>query len=172
MFVIWKYNITFAFVNLSLQNLVLKFMNTNIKHCGIVDDISDRCIKVRIVQSSACASCKVASHCNASESKEKIVEVYNDNTNLFSVGDTVVVIATQKAGLFAVSLSSIAPLFLLMVTLITVFTITNNEVYAALTSIGVLIPYYITLYIFKDRIRSQLSFKIEHTTRSTDISTN
>lgn len=139
-------------------------MNTSIKHCGIVDEISDRCIKVRIVQSSACASCKVASHCNASESKEKIVEVYDDNSKLFSVGDNVVVIASTKVGLFAVFLSSVIPLFLLIVTLATVLAITNNEVYAALSSIGILIPYYIILYIFKDRIRSRLSFKITHET--------
>jgi len=139
-------------------------MNTSIKHCGIVDEISDRCIKVRIVQSSACASCKVASHCNASESKEKIVEVYDDNSKLFSVGDNVVVMASTKVGLFAVFLSSVIPLFLLIVTLATVLAITNNEVYAALSSIGILIPYYIILYIFKDRIRSRLSFKITHET--------
>lgn len=139
-------------------------MNTSIKHCGIVDEISDRCIKVRIVQSSACASCKVASHCNASESKEKIVEVYDDNSKLFSVGDNVVVMASTKVGLFAVFLSSVIPLFLLIVTLATVLAITNNEVYAALSSIGILIPYYIILYIFKDRIRSRLSFNITHET--------
>ena len=50
-------------------------MSTDIKHCGVVDEVEDGCVKVRIVQSSACASCKVASHCNASENKEKVVEV-------------------------------------------------------------------------------------------------
>lgn len=139
-------------------------MNTSIKHCGIVDEISDRCIKVRIVQSSACASCKVASRCNASESKEKIVEVYDDNSKQFSVGDNVVVMASTKVGLFAVFLSSVIPLFLLIITLATVLAITNNEVYAALSSIGILIPYYIILYIFKDQIRSRLSFNITHET--------
>lgn len=139
-------------------------MNTSIKHCGIVDEISDRCIKVRIVQSSACASCKVASRCNASESKEKIVDVYDDNSKQFSVGDNVVVIASTKVGLFAVFLSSVIPLFLLIITLATVLAITNNEVYAALSSIGILIPYYIILYIFKDQIRSRLSFNITHET--------
>lgn len=139
-------------------------MNTSIKHCGIVDEISDRCIKVRIVQSSACASCKVASRCNAYESKEKIVEVYDDNSKQFSVGDNVVVMASTKVGLFAVFLSSVIPLFLLIITLATVLAITNNEVYAALSSIGILIPYYIILYIFKDQIRSRLSFNITHET--------
>lgn len=73
-------------------------MSTNIKHCGVVDKVLDGCIKVRIVQSSACASCKVASHCNASENKEKIVDVYDDNTSQFVVGDNVIIIASQKTG--------------------------------------------------------------------------
>lgn len=139
-------------------------MSTNIKHCGVVDKVLDGCIKVRIVQSSACASCKVASHCNASENKEKIVDVYDDNTSQFVVGDNVIIIASQKTGFFAVFLSSIIPLFLLITMLITVFVITNNEAYAALGSIGILILYYFALYIFKDKIRSRLSFKIEHET--------
>ena len=139
-------------------------MSTNIKHCGVVDKVLDGCIKVRIVQSSACASCKVASHCNASENKEKIVDVYDDNTSQFVVGDNVIIIASQKTVFFFVFLSSIIPLFLLITMLITVFVITNNEAYAALGSIGILIPYYFALYIFKDKIRSRLSFKIEHET--------
>ena len=70
-------------------------MSANIKHCGIVDEITDGCIKVRIVQSSACASCKVASRCNASESKEKIVEVYDEDTNMFSIADVIWKLASK-----------------------------------------------------------------------------
>ena len=49
-------------------------------------------MKVRILQTSACAACKVAAHCNASESKEKIVDVLNvANAESLKKGDAVVV---------------------------------------------------------------------------------
>lgn len=137
-------------------------MNANIKHCGVVDDITGGCIKVRIVQASACASCKVANRCNASESKEKIVEVYDEDTTRFSIGDNVVVSASQGTGFLAVFLSSVIPLFLLIVVLASVLAATGNEAWAALASLGALAPYYLVLYMFKDKIRSRLSFKIEH----------
>ncbi len=137
-------------------------MSANIKHCGIVDEITDGCIKVRIVQSSACASCKVASRCNASESKEKIVEVYDEDTNMFSIGDNVIVTASQGMGFLAVLLSSVIPLFLLIAVLASVLAATSSEAWAALASLGALAPYYLILYMLKDKIRSRLSFKIEH----------
>ncbi len=137
-------------------------MSANIKHCGIVDEITDGCIKVRIVQSSACASCKVASRCNASESKEKIVEVYDEDTNMFSIGDNVTVTASQGMGFLAVLLSSVIPLFLLIAVLASVLAATSSEAWAALASLGALAPYYLILYMLKDKIRSRLSFKIEH----------
>lgn len=117
---------------------------------------------MRIVQASACASCKVADRCNASESKEKIVEVYDEDTTRFSIGDNVVVSASQGTGFLAVFLSSVIPLFLLIVVLASVLAATGNEAWAALASLGGLVPYYLILYMFKDKIRSRLSFKIEH----------
>ena len=53
-------------------------MNNKISHSGIIKSITDGCIKVQIVQTSACAACKVSAHCNAAESKIKIVDVYGN----------------------------------------------------------------------------------------------
>lgn len=136
-------------------------MNVNIKHHGIVDDVTDDCVKVRIVQSSACASCKVAGHCNASESKEKIVEVYTPDARRYSVGDSVVVIASQRTGLLAVFLSSVVPLVLLVTVLAVTLAITGSEPAAAAAGLCSLVPYYAVLYLFRNKIRARLSFSIE-----------
>ncbi len=135
-------------------------MNTDIKHAGVVDEIGEKCVKVRIVQSSACSSCKVAGHCNASEKKEKIVEVYGQ-TDGYSIGDSVIVIASQHVGYLAVLLSSVIPLFLLIVVLVVVLFSTGSEVLAALFSVISLIPYYLILYVYRNKIRTRLSFRIE-----------
>ena len=54
-------------------------MRNKISHSGVIDRIDGGHVKVRIVQTSACAACKVAGYCNAAESKEKIVDVYCDS---------------------------------------------------------------------------------------------
>jgi len=138
-------------------------MNNGIRHSGVVFEIEDGCIKVRIIQTSACASCKIAGQCNASESKEKIIEVYGQKLPNLKVGDSVEVTAARRTGYLAVILSSVMPLLLLMGVLLTVLSITGNEVAAALSSMGVLVPYYLILYIMKTKIQSQLSFHIETT---------
>ena len=71
-------------------------MSAKISHSGIVASINKGCVQVRILQTSACAACKVAGHCNASESKEKIVDVLNVNDiSTLKVGDHVIVTASH-----------------------------------------------------------------------------
>jgi len=64
-------------------------MNNKIRHSGIIDSIENSTVRVRILQTSACAACKVAAHCNASESKEKLVDVAVADGSVRRVGDTV-----------------------------------------------------------------------------------
>ena len=158
---------------MSIENIVLLLhlqtrvckpytkMNTDIKHCGVIDDIVDGCAKVRIIQSSACASCKVAGHCNAAESKEKIVEIYDFDKTGFTVGDEVIVVASQRMGTYAVMLSSVIPLFLIIIALVIAMALTGNEVVAALSCLCALIPYYAILYLCRNRIKQRLSFRME-----------
>lgn len=137
-------------------------ISANIKHRGVVDEITDDSIKVRIVQTSACASCKVAGHCNASESKEKIIDVAKAGNVDYNVGDDVVVVASQNSGMFAVLLSAVIPLAVLVVVLAVVLYVTGSEVAAALSSLCSLVPYYLIIYMCRDKIRVRLSFSIEH----------
>ena len=52
-------------------------MNNNIKHLGIVESIDGSHVRVKILQSSACSSCSAKSHCNVSETKEKIIDIHD-----------------------------------------------------------------------------------------------
>ena len=61
-----------------------------IKHRGIVDRVDGSHVVVRIVQTSACSSCSAKGLCNASESKEKWIDVYEVNAS-YRVGEEVVV---------------------------------------------------------------------------------
>ena len=132
-------------------------MNKDIKHCGVVEDMDAGRTRVRIVQSSACASCKVAGRCHASESKEKTVDVLGDYTGRCSVGDSVTVVVSHRAGMFAVVLSAVVPLAVVIAVLAAVLA----EPAAALAGLLSLIPYYILLYLLRGRISSRLTFRIE-----------
>ena len=135
-------------------------MGTKISHSGIIESIDERCIHVRIVQTSACAACKVASYCNAAESKEKIIDVYKPAGNL-KVGDAVTVTASSQMATQALLYGFAYPFVLLVMVLVAVLWLTGNEATAGLSALAALLPYYGVLYLLRKRHREQFAFDIE-----------
>ena len=135
-------------------------MSTKISHSGIIESIDKGCIHVRIVQTSACAACKVASYCNAAESKEKIVDVYKPAGSL-KVGDAVTVTASAQMATQALLYGFAYPFVLLVGVLVVVLWLTGNEATAGLSALAALLPYYAVLYLLRDRQRERFAFDIE-----------
>ena len=136
-------------------------MSNKIKHAGIVDSAENGCVKVRILQSSACSGCKVAAHCNASETKEKLVEVLNSDFSNYQKGDSVTVVADTSVGFTASLYGYLLPLAVMVVTLIAILSLTKSEGAAALSALGILIPYYLLVYLFRNKLKKRLSFEIQ-----------
>ena len=143
-----------------------------IRHEGIIDSIdSDGHVRVRITQMAACAGCKVAAHCNASEQKVKMVDVYEKPTPnpspgegrdslRYKVGDSVVVATSEAAAGRALLLGFGLPLILLLVVLAVMLMAGCNEGVSAITALVVLLPYYLVLWLCRDRIAGNISFRI------------
>ena len=136
-------------------------MGTKISHSGIIDSIAEGCVKVRILQTSACAACKVASHCNASEAKEKIVEVFCNDAHTYKIGQEVMVSASKQVANKALLLGFGVPFLLLILVLIVTLKLSGNEGVAALAALASLVPYYLLLWCFRGSVRQQLAFTLE-----------
>lgn len=136
-------------------------MSNVITHSGIVERIDGDHITVRIVQASGCASCQLAGHCHASESREKLVDVYHAHAARHRVGDAVTVSTDVRTGYRAVAWGFGVPLAVLVATIFGVRALTDNEGLAALAGLAMLTPYYIVLYLLRDKLREKFSFRIE-----------
>lgn len=136
-------------------------MSTKISHSGIIERIDNECVHVRIVQTSACAACKVAGYCHAAESKEKIVDVYRSDIDGLKVGDTVTVTASTQIATQALLLGFAFPFLLLVLVLILVLWLTADEATAGLSALASLLPYYGVLYLFRHQLRDKFAFDIE-----------
>ena len=136
-------------------------MSNKISHSGIIDSILGDHIRVRIVQTSACAACKVAGHCNAAESKVKIVDVTSSCSTDYTVGQEVVVSASRDVANRALLLGFGLPFLLLVSVLFLVLRFTGSEGVSALSAIGVLPLYYLLLWLLRDRVQQGVSFRIE-----------
>lgn len=137
-------------------------MVTNIKHLGIVENINGSRLKVKIVQSSACSACNVKGHCSASETKEKIIDVYNKNNVPCQVGERVMIVGTTSMGMKAVLLAFVLPFIVLLLALIISLKLTGgDEAVSALVSLGTLVPYYLIIYICRNRLSRSFMFILE-----------
>lgn len=137
-------------------------MSEKIKHTGVVESVDADCMKVRILQTSACAGCKAASFCNASEKKEKVIDIYDKHSITgHKAGDNVVIATSNATGRKAVMIGFGIPLMVMVAVLAVTYSVSHSEPLAALTSIASLVPYYLIVYLLRDYLRKDFSFVIE-----------
>ncbi|MBR1484734.1 MAG: SoxR reducing system RseC family protein [Prevotella sp.] len=136
-------------------------MSNDIRHDGIIADIDGTHVSVRILQASACGACKIAGHCRASETKEKMVDVITADASRFKTGQAVVVSASYAVAQRALLLGFALPLLLMLIVLLTLLATGFSEQTAGLSALISLAPYYGVLSLMRDRVSRQVSFAIE-----------
>ena len=133
-------------------------MANTIKHQGIVENINGSHLQVRIIQTSACASCSVKGHCTSADTKEKLVDVADATS--YQPGDRVWVTGELSMGVMAVLFAFIFPFLILIISLFVFMAIWNDELRSALCSLALLIPYYYILWLNKSRMGKKFSFSV------------
>ena len=137
-------------------------MANTIKHQGIVENINGSHLQVRIIQTSACASCSIKGHCSSADTKEKLIDVINDDaSSSYQPGDRVWIIGELSMGAMAVLFAFVLPFFVLIISLFVFMAVWNDELASALCSLGLLIPYYYILWLNKSRLGKKFSFSIK-----------
>jgi sigma-E factor negative regulatory protein RseC len=131
-----------------------------IKHSGIIKEIDTEHYFVSIIAQSACAACHANSICNVSDFQHEIVEVPRKKNDQFKVGDQVEILMEKSLGPKAVLLGYFIPFLMVLSTLIISLSIIPNEGIAGLISVVVLVPYYLVLYIVRDRLKTAFRFRI------------
>ncbi|MDO4819580.1 MAG: SoxR reducing system RseC family protein [Prevotella sp.] len=137
--------------------------NGIIEHTGIVESVNSGHVRVKIVQTSACAMCKASSFCQSSENKEKLVDVYMPvvEAQRLTVGQTVMVCVSESMGKQALFYAFIMPLIVLFAALAITWLCSHSEPLASAVGIAVLVPYYVLLYVIRDKMRKTFRFWIK-----------
>lgn len=130
-----------------------------IEHTGIVQKSDSRSVTVKISQLSACSGCHAEGSCSLTGKKEKIVEIQG-NYNL-AAGDNVTVIMEKSMGYAAVLLGYLIPAILVVLILVILGSLPVSELIAGIGSIAALIPYYLILWFFRERISNKFIFNIK-----------
>jgi len=131
-----------------------------LEHKGVVRALHHGGVDVVMHVESACIGCKVKGACAMGDQKGKVVVVATDMPEAYSVGEEVIVSVGSRMGFLAVFLSYISPLALLLVSLPVFLGAGVGEGTAGISSLGVLAIYFLILWLFRNRIRQKIVFKI------------
>jgi sigma-E factor negative regulatory protein RseC len=135
-----------------------------IEHQGVIEQINGNHITVKILQQSSCSDCHAKRACISADSKEKRIDIF-DSSNQFSVNETVIIEGKESIGYKAVLWAFVIPLIIVVIVLIlTTLVWKFSELSSALSAIIALIPYYILLYLLRDKIAKILVFSIKKQT--------
>ena len=135
-------------------------MSQKIEHSGIITHIENDNIRVQIIQVSACSGCHAKGACSASDMEEKFVDVVSSDKTI-KVGDMVMLSGRSSMGFLAVLLAFVLPFILILVMLFVFRNFTPNEALSGTLALSTLIPYYIILSLFNNKLKEKFQFQIE-----------
>ena len=130
-----------------------------IYHPGVVRSVNGNYVKVEIIDNTACTTCEISGSCEVSGFHDKIVDI--KTLESFRPGDRVTVIMTEKQGMMASFFGYILPFILVFLVFFLVSRETENELYIGLSGLGILVPYYLILYLLKKHFKNKLAFKVK-----------
>jgi sigma-E factor negative regulatory protein RseC len=133
----------------------------NIEHQGIVSKTANGKVFVNLTNVSNCSSCHVQSMCQVSDVDKKEIEIVDLKSHNFKKGDKVEVSFSKSQGPKALFLGYLLPFLFVIATLFITSEISGDEVFAGISSLLILIPYYIVLYIFRSKLKKEFTFKLK-----------
>ncbi len=145
-----------------MEKLDLKSFKENTKdtitHEGVISKISNDTVTVSLKGNVSCEACKAKAACGVSESNSKEIEV-NGISQSFKLNESVQVLLKKDLGLKAVFWAYIFP-FVLMLSVLFLASPFFKEWVAGLLAIGVLIPYFLLLYVFSNFFKKVFTISI------------
>ncbi|MDA3929708.1 MAG: SoxR reducing system RseC family protein [Prolixibacteraceae bacterium] len=130
-----------------------------VTHNGFVKELGKRGIKVGIIVQSGCASCQINGSCNMSEQTDKELDIDCDPSP-FNLGQKVVVHLKSSQGMNALFLGYVLPFIVLLTVMIIANYLTSNEAIIGVAALVSLIPYYVVLYLYRNKIKKKFTYVV------------
>lgn len=133
---------------------------TTFSQNGVIEQISEDSIIVRIDCNSACSACHSKDLCISTDKAAKHITIEPDG-NIYSIGQQVTVYSQKQLAMKALFWGYICPLLILVAALVVLIYAGLSESKAGILSILTLAPYYLALYLLRNRFRNKFKFKIK-----------
>jgi len=140
------------------QETVSGKMDYEISHEGIVQYTGKDSVMVLLSPGVSCSGCQAEKSCNISGNDRKLIKV--DGAFNLSSGEKVLVSMKKSQGYSAILLGYLIPLIVVIITLTAMISLSVNELFSGLISLGLLIPYYFLLFVLRKSISNRFTFTI------------
>ncbi len=121
-----------------------------IVHAGVATSVDHGVASVAIEQRSACDECRAKLLCIGGH--ERVGTVQAACRDRLAPGDRVRLELAPQVGWFAVTVAFVLPFLLLVTTFFTLEARGLGELGAGLAALGVLLPYYLLVYMQRNRL--------------------
>lgn len=133
----------------------------SIEHEGIIIAKEHQKLSIEITNQSMCGGCNARELCSSAEVKQKIIEIDAPLASAYAIGDKVTVVGSSRLALYAVVLAYVLPLIVIVAGLVTCKQLGYSDGVAGAVSLATLLPYYLILYITRNKLRKELIFRIK-----------
>jgi len=132
-----------------------------ISHEGIITKLTDDTVEVKIIAQSACGACHVKSACTVGDQAEKVLTLPRPEGQELHLFQKVNVVMGIGQGNKAAVLAYVIPILLLLVVMFVCLGCGLSDGLSALISIAAMVPYYLILYLRRDKLKKQFVYRIE-----------
>ena len=129
----------------------------SISHTGIVTNHIKDLAVIHLLSKEECSSCSMKGFCAPDDDDRSRFEVDRDD---LEIGDQVSLEIKPGTGLKAMFWAYLLPFMLIFTVLAVALSLQLAEEWSGLLSLSVLIPYFLALYAFRNRLRAQVSLKV------------
>ncbi|TVR92560.1 MAG: hypothetical protein EA428_03565 [Spirochaetaceae bacterium] len=141
----------------------------HVTHQGVVESIGDTYISVRVLQHTACDTCRAKLLCTGTaDARDSVVEAFLENAEdkyRLRAGSPVMLQLEQSMAWISVALAFGVPLLILLATFFGTLHAVGSELVGGLAALAVLLPYYVILGLNRHRLSQRVYFTatpVEH----------
>lgn len=136
---------------------------STVRQSATVIRVSDSEIEVEVCRPEACGACKARSVCSeggTGDGRGRRMTLLNDGQG-YAVGEQITLVMRQSAGLKAVVIAYLVPVFLIIAALLLFQALHIKEILSAGLTLGLLGLYFIVVRLASGRIKRELTIEIE-----------
>ena len=126
---------------------------------GTVEHVTNQFITVRVHREASCGQCGARTLCYMGEGTERVFEIRDFDSGI-QTGDQVAVQITRSMGNKAVVIGYLLPFILMISVMLILNAMGYSEGVTGLLSLSSLIPYYLVLYLIRNRLRKTFAVSV------------